>query len=179
MSSDEAAVGDNEEYNSSFEEGASSTSEDEQFNRTPPSPNRKRHIDELASNNVLAYSMDPSIIDPNLHASTLSYQTMGGGSWYFQPNDGSNLQLGSAYGSFPSTAYGGSSHPSQQDAGTLPPHLAYWINNQNHRQTSDLTNNQSYYDGSNQGLSSLPEGEGQNPNDQQQQQQQDLTHLLP
>lgn len=199
MSSDEAAVGDNEEYNSSTEDGASSTSEDEQFNRTPPSPNRKRHIDELASNNVfpganqlrqpppsatsqeqhnntdLAYSMDPSIIDPNLHASTLSYQTMGGGSWYFQPNDGSNLQLGSAYGSFPSTAYG--SHPSQQGGQgvpALPPHLAYWINHQNHRQTSDLTNNQSYYDGSNQGLSSLPEGQ-----QQQQQQQQDLTHLLP
>ena len=142
MSSDEAAAGNNEEYNSSTEDGASSSTseEDEQFNRTPPSPNRKRHIDELASNNVfpganqlrqpppsatsqeqhntdLSYSIDPSIIDPNLHASTLSYQTMGGGSWYFQPNDGSNLQLGSAYGSFPSTAYG--SHPSQQ-SGQVP-----------------------------------------------------------
>ena len=96
MSSDEASVSDNGEYNSSTEDGASSISEEgEQFNRTPPSPNRKRHIDELASNNVfpganqlrqpppsatsqeqhstdLSYSMDPSIIDPNLHASTLS-----------------------------------------------------------------------------------------------------------
>ena len=221
-------IEDNDYGSSSDDDGSCCSAQEEdydgEFEPTPTSGTRKRHLDDIqaSSSSTAAVGLHHQQQPPQMRADSLQYSTMSpteqyphgnnsaellnasvlsqqttGPSWYFQNNNGAGQY------------YNGSFTSAYTPNGTaLPPHLAYWMNQQNPpnpyygggttsggiqygRDVSDLT----YADGrklSSMGMGTVNEGElgvvhYQHPfnNGQQQQYQhnnnnrKDLSHLLP